>query len=100
MLCQTIELTKTWKNVRLHIVHPELPKIRKRLLKHLEKLYFGFLRKKQLILIIFANNYEIWVLDGQYVGGHLSKSFVSSIVWQSINHFIYSILSLIYNYRS
>ena len=26
MLCQTIELTKTWKNVRLHIVRPELPK--------------------------------------------------------------------------
>ena len=37
MLCQTIELTKDLKNVRLHIVCSELPKVRKRMLKHLEK---------------------------------------------------------------
>ena len=33
-------------------------------------------------------NCEIWVQDGQYIGGHFSKFFVSSIVWQSINHVI------------
>ena len=37
MLYQTIELTKTWKNVRLDIVRPELPKVRKCMLNHLEK---------------------------------------------------------------
>ena len=37
MLSQTIDLTKTWENVRLHVVRPELPKVRKRMLKHLEK---------------------------------------------------------------
>ena len=33
--------------------------------------------------------YELFgVVDGQYVGEYFSKSFVSSIVWQSISHVI------------
>ena len=69
-----IELTKDLKNVRLHIVHPELPKVRKRYVKTFaKKLYLGFVRKRQLIPITFANNCEIWVQYGQYVGGRFSS---------------------------
>ena len=46
MLCQTIERTKDLKKCPLHILHPELQKVRKRMLKHLEKVVFWFRKEK------------------------------------------------------
>ena len=46
MLCQTIHLRKTWKYVRLSILHSELQKVRKRMLKHFEKVVFWFRKEK------------------------------------------------------
>ena len=85
MLCQTIELTKDLEKCP----PSRTPKSSSTYVKALgKKLYFGFVRKKQLILITLANNCEIWFQEGQYVGGHFYKSFVSSIIWQSVSNVI------------
>ena len=68
MLCKTIELTKDMEKCPPTYCPSRTPKSSQTYVKTLgKKLYFGFVRKKQPILITFANNCEIWVQDGQYV---------------------------------
>ena len=46
MLCQTIELTKDLGKCPPTNFRPELPKVRKRMLKHLEKIVFWSRKEK------------------------------------------------------
>ena len=87
MLCQTIELTKDLEKCpptdcpsRTHI---------SQLFAKVISMSCFFLTKPKYNFFpsVLTYVYELLgVLDGQYVDGHFSKSFV--IVWQSINHVI------------